>query len=198
MASAIGSYGCLALRYTFRIPSRRKPSSQSILIRPLHATALCRADAPKKLNAEPYSFDRSKLDSQDREQYDLLSREEKVQYEESAKAYHDHMNSREVESALNSEVSQALYETSREQPDDEIKLPRFKGGFFAMGEENPRDVGEDEEFEGDDITSLGHGELEQHREMREYARIAAWEMPMLSSAFELHFSHTWSSTNIFI
>lgn len=43
------------------------------------------------------------------------------------------------------------------------------------------DYGEEDEFEEDDISSLGHGELEQHREMRDYARIAAWEMPLLSS-----------------
>ena len=32
----------------------------------------------------------------------------------------------------------------------------------------------------DDMPSLAHGELEQHREMRHYARLAAWEMPLLS------------------
>ena len=50
-------------------------------------------------------------------------------------------------------------------------------GFWAEGEE---DGGPDEDFYGDDITSTGHGELEQHRELREYARLAAWELPLLS------------------
>lgn len=44
------------------------------------------------------------------------------------------------------------------------------------------EVGEDE-FEEDDILSMGHGKLEEHRELREYARIAIWEMPLLSSKF---------------
>lgn len=95
---------------------------------------------------------------------------------------HDHMTSPEVESELQGEVSQAAYETSEEAPQTGSTVQRIKPGFFAMGESEEQDSGEDEEFEGDDITSLGHGELEQHREMRHYARIAAWEMPLLSSS----------------
>ncbi|KAK4150716.1 mitochondrial ribosomal subunit protein-domain-containing protein [Chaetomidium leptoderma] len=41
------------------------------------------------------------------------------------------------------------------------------------------EVGEDD-FEEDDIMALGHAKLEEHREFREYARIAVWEMPLLS------------------
>ena len=58
---------------------------------------------------------------------------------------------------------------------------RFQPGLMALGEDDEEEEGEDEIFEGDDMTSLGHGHLEQHREIREYARIAAWEMPLLSS-----------------
>jgi hypothetical protein len=57
---------------------------------------------------------------------------------------------------------------------------REKPGFFNYGEVN-RDVGEDEEFEGDDLSAAGHAEVDQHRELREYARLAAWELPLLNS-----------------
>ncbi|KAF2116134.1 mitochondrial ribosomal subunit protein-domain-containing protein [Lophiotrema nucula] len=50
-------------------------------------------------------------------------------------------------------------------------------GFWAEGEP---ELGPDEDYYGDDLTSLGHGELEQHRELREYARLAAWELPLLN------------------
>jgi small subunit ribosomal protein S35 len=40
--------------------------------------------------------------------------------------------------------------------------------------------GEDD-FEEDDMLAMGHAKLEEHREFREYARIAVWEMPLLSS-----------------
>lgn len=94
---------------------------------------------------------------------------------------HDHMTSPKVESELQGEVSQAVYETAEEVPKGESTVDRIKPGFFAMGELEEQESGEDEEFSEDDITSLAHGELEQHREMRHYARIAAWEMPLLSS-----------------
>lgn len=42
------------------------------------------------------------------------------------------------------------------------------------------ELGEDD-FEEDDMMAMGHGKLEEHREFREYARIAVWEMPLLSS-----------------
>jgi small subunit ribosomal protein S35 len=42
------------------------------------------------------------------------------------------------------------------------------------------EIGEDD-FEEDDMMALGHAKLEEHREFREYARLAVWEMPLLSS-----------------
>ena len=54
--------------------------------------------------------------------------------------------------------------------------------FLNIGEQDPVDGFRDyDESEDADLTVLGHGELERHREMRHYARLAAWEMPMLSS-----------------
>lgn len=54
--------------------------------------------------------------------------------------------------------------------------------FLNMGEDEAIDgFPEFEEDDEDDIPTLAHGELEHHREMRHYARLAAWEMPMLSS-----------------
>ncbi|KAI1380814.1 mitochondrial ribosomal protein [Hypoxylon crocopeplum] len=38
----------------------------------------------------------------------------------------------------------------------------------------------EDEFDEDDIMSMAHGKLEEFREYREYARITAWEMPLLS------------------
>ncbi|KAK4214642.1 mitochondrial ribosomal subunit protein-domain-containing protein [Rhypophila decipiens] len=41
------------------------------------------------------------------------------------------------------------------------------------------EIGEDD-FEEDDMLSIGHAKLDEHRDAREYARIAVWEMPLLS------------------
>lgn len=72
----------------------------------------------------------------------------------------------------------------------DIKHPPFslpepkrkkKDTFLNLGEEEPWESEEMMEDDEDDITSIGHGELERHREMRHYSRLIAWEMPMLSS-----------------
>ncbi|KAK4229333.1 mitochondrial ribosomal subunit protein-domain-containing protein [Podospora fimiseda] len=55
--------------------------------------------------------------------------------------------------------------------------------FWNEEEQDPDyitdEAGEDD-FEEDDIMAMGHGKLEEHREFREYARIAVWEMPLLA------------------
>lgn len=63
------------------------------------------------------------------------------------------------------------------------RTKKLKNTFLNMGDPEPF---EDEDFEVEsntfeDIGTLAHGELEHHREMRHYARLAAWEMPLLSS-----------------
>ena len=52
-----------------------------------------------------------------------------------------------------------------------------------MGEEEPFEEDDMEDDLNVDLSSLAHGELEHHREMRHYARLAAWEMPLLASMF---------------
>lgn len=68
-------------------------------------------------------------------------------------------------------------------PDLPVSRKKLKETFLNMGEVEPFEDGGFMEDEEDDISSLAHGELEQHREWRHYARLAAWEMPLLSSMF---------------
>ncbi|KAF2744706.1 hypothetical protein M011DRAFT_408065, partial [Sporormia fimetaria CBS 119925] len=63
--------------------------------------------------------------------------------------------------------------TDRPRPDP----PGQKPGFWAEGQE---ELGPDEDYYGDDITSHGHGLLEEQRDLREYARMIAWELPLLN------------------
>jgi small subunit ribosomal protein S35 len=68
----------------------------------------------------------------------------------------------------------------------ELRRPvRAKKQSFWNAEEVDTDlitdeIGEDD-FEEDDMMAMGHAKLEEHREFREYARVAVWEMPLLSS-----------------
>ncbi|KAI0833194.1 mitochondrial ribosomal protein [Hypoxylon sp. FL0890] len=55
--------------------------------------------------------------------------------------------------------------------------------FWHEEEDDPdliTDERNEDEFDEDDIMGMAHGKLEEFREYREYARIAAWEMPLLS------------------
>lgn len=188
MAATISRLGFIALRHTSRIPVRRQCTPLPALHRQFHISPFRHAEedfeedsSPSKPTRAPYKFSLDDLAADERAAYNSLSPEERKQWEEESKQIHDHMSSPEVEQELASTVALAAHEFSEESPHVAVNIPRIKPGLMAMGELEEQDSGEDEEFEGDDITSLGHGELEQHREMREYARIAAWEMPLLSS-----------------
>ncbi|KAM0335842.1 hypothetical protein ACHAQA_000892 [Verticillium albo-atrum] len=61
-----------------------------------------------------------------------------------------------------------------------IRQPPHNRAGIWYDEFDPEPVSEDVEFDEDDITSLAHGKLDEIREHRHYARIAAWEMPLLS------------------
>ena len=65
----------------------------------------------------------------------------------------------------------------RDLTDIEPDIPAVPG-FFADGEPGVDHL-DDEDWDWDDISSSAHGELEQVREVREFYRIAAWDMPML-------------------
>lgn len=175
---AIHRSGCLAHRYTSQIPSRRKlaVSTGSSANRLLTAKSSDDNGPPR-----PFVFDVASLSPEARNHYNYLSPRERADYEKASQSLDKLMTSPELESKLKGVVGEAIHEVVTQVRTPKIQPPRLKPGLFSMGEEDPIVTGEDEEFEGDDITSLAHGDLEQHREMREYARIAAWEMPLLSS-----------------
>jgi small subunit ribosomal protein S35 len=77
-------------------------------------------------------------------------------------------------------------ETDEDFDIEEEDKRKAASGFWAEGEE---EMGPDEDYYGDDLTSHGHGELQQHRELREYARLIAWELPLLSRTF----THSYTS-----
>ena len=102
-----------------------------------------------------------------------------------AKAEVDDQPDLNLDSLMKTEVDELpddLRMTVQRMEREELtKKVREKRGFWNEGEPN---MGEDEVFQGDDLSSMGHGELEQHREIREYARYAAWEMPLLTKLWK--------------
>lgn len=199
MAASLSRLSSIALRHsrpihTRQIPCRRKPTLSKAPSRFFRTTPLRRTDEDDEDDEDDegetayrppppadFKFDYSSLDPDEKAFYDVLSPDEKLDYQSDAAAIHAHMTSPAVESELAAEVSQLAQEALQGAPRDNPVPERIKPGLFAMGEEDEQGSGEDGEFKGDDISSLAHGELEQHREMREMARVAAWEMPLLSS-----------------
>ncbi|KAL8675388.1 MAG: hypothetical protein Q9168_000219 [Polycauliona sp. 1 TL-2023] len=196
MAVPFSRLGFATLRYSCRIQCRRKEWLSRSSRRCFNSTPSFLASSdeqdhsgPRNVPKEPYNFNYDHLVPADRHQYDLLSPEEKKKFRDDERAAYNHLTSSEMESELQGMVSQAVYDISREAPRQRDVSRYITPGLMAMGEVDEQDSGEDEDFEGDDITSIAHGELEQHREIREYARIAAWEMPMLTNK-PLRFRYT--------
>jgi small subunit ribosomal protein S35 len=79
---------------------------------------------------------------------------------------------------LKAEIRGLAAEQALEAPPRKKKL---KQTFLNLGDPEPWEEENLMTDDQDDMTPLGHGELEKHREMRHYARLAAWEMPLLSS-----------------
>ncbi|KAL8970685.1 MAG: hypothetical protein Q9183_001395 [Haloplaca sp. 2 TL-2023] len=189
MAAAFNRLGLATLSHSRRIQCRRKPWTSFVPHHPFHSSQIYRASKEEEREDSPdsakraYAFEYDRLDPQVRHHYDLLSPQEKLQYQDEDKQAYEHMTSSDIESQLQGEVSQAAYDVSQETPRERVPIEKIVPGLMAMGEIDEQDSGEDDDFEGDDITSTAHGELEQHREIRDYARIAAWEMPMLSSMY---------------
>ncbi|EAS35196.1 37S ribosomal protein Rsm24 [Coccidioides immitis RS] len=90
------------------------------------------------------------------------------------------------DSALNAQmlrdIDRDVNEIERQMP-LHFETPKTKIGFWGEDEEDEwsRTEDDDDDFKDDAITSMAHAELEQHRELREYARIIAWDMPSLSA-----------------
>lgn len=198
MAPSFNRLGFAVLRHSNRIRCRRKQRIGLVAYRPLHSTPIYRTPAndddgahPPKAPQELNGSSHGNFDPRARQQYDLLSPEERAQYQKEEQAAYEHLSSPAMESEMQGLVNQAVYDINKETPRDREPPEKITPGLMAMGEVDEQGSGEDDEFDGDDITSVAHGELEQHREIRDYARIAAWEMPMLSSRSRLsHLSTT--------
>ena len=92
----------------------------------------------------------------------------------------------EDNSSVDAMVTQMDREMEKEAPMDWPKPVRLKGpevGLWAEDEEDEFGQVEDADDDVDDsmMTAVAENELELHREIRQYTRAAAWDMPLLTS-----------------
>ena len=94
------------------------------------------------------------------------------------------LEDKEYQFSLNKEEGDISNLYGQEELVDRRLKPRpsakLRNTFMNMGED---ELVEEEEDNSPGISTLGHGELEAHREKRHYARLAAWEMPLLASEY---------------
>ncbi|KAI5292800.1 28S ribosomal protein S35, mitochondrial [Ascosphaera acerosa] len=117
------------------------------------------------------------------EEYNTLTPEQRKEFAANMDKALDVLRSSDETSEALAAMERDLFELEREV-DYPTSLPRARPeGFWAEDEEDEfaraaKDG--DDHFNDDDITTMAHTELDAHRDVRHYARIAAWEMPLLS------------------
>ncbi|KAF3388494.1 37S ribosomal protein S24 [Penicillium rolfsii] len=141
---------------------------------------------PKELKAEDYppvpEYSPDLLTKEERSMYDMLSPEERAAFDAENQRIVADFNDLEKRAAAFAEIQKSVDQIDK-QEDIRFEDIRSKTrGFWAEddGDEMAQVEDGDEDIQDDEITSMAHAEMELHREMREYARIAAWDMPMLS------------------
>jgi len=127
------------------------------------------------------------LSKEARSMYDMMSPEERAAFDSENRRIVADFNDVSKRTAVFAELEKMSNQIDREE-DMRFEDIRTKSrGFWAEDEDDEFALVEDgdEEINDDEITSMAHASMEVHREMREYARIAAWDMPMLSSMINL-------------
>ena len=130
----------------------------------------------------------SDMDPEQRADFEQLSKEDQAAQLANINALREQLASPEVQAQIDAEVDIAARELERQAPRKFVvntKRPPAKVGFWADDEEDEfaQQEDDDDDVSDEDLTSIALGELELHREMREYARIVAWDMPLLTSTF---------------
>lgn len=115
----------------------------------------------------------------------MMSAEERTEFDAENRRLVAEFNDVDKRRAKFAQLDETFRKLERDEP-FRLEAPLTKAkGFWAEDDEDEFAQVEDgdEDVEDDEISSMAHAEMELHREMRQYARIAAWDMPMLSSKF---------------
>lgn len=142
---------------------------------------------------KPTPFDHwADQDAADEEMYKLKSPQEiaKMIYREDIDG--EFRGRLGLESILdNAEANQAVRDAHKEMIESTraLRIPIIpkKTAFWDDQEPDPDLVTNDDSdiFDENDMTDIAHAKLEEIREQRAYARTIVWEMPLLSSKYQL-------------
>jgi small subunit ribosomal protein S35 len=199
MASHMRHLSRSLLQIGRRIPAKRKCIQQWHCPQPqcraFSRTTLQFADEDENLKpavppSTPAQLDNEVFTVEDmnpemRADYEQLSKEEQAQALQDINRTINTMPSPEEEAELERQMKAAIREINQQIPEeyDNTPLSPREIGFWADDEDDEfaQVPDDDDEFDEADISTIAHSDLELHREMREYQRIVAWEMPLLNS-----------------
>lgn len=125
----------------------------------------------------------------ERAEYETLPQEKQEEYLGLRNHYIAMLEEPEEDSpSIDNMVTQIDRQIEKEAPIDWVKPTRLKPaevGFWAEDEEDEFGQVEDADDDVDDsmMTAVAENELELHREVRQYTRAAAWDMPLLTSTY---------------
>lgn len=134
---------------------------------------------------KPYTL--SDLSPAERADYEQLSKHDQTQYMKLQNHFKALFESSDSQTELESLADQADREIEREGGPSvalEFSTARAKGaevGYWAEDEDDEFGQMEDadNEWSEEHITTVAESELDLHRDIREYTRIAAWDLPLL-------------------
>lgn len=127
------------------------------------------------------------LDPEDRAHYETLSKSEQTEYLAIQNHLKAVMEGEDMAQLSDEEAYRVSKEIDRDPASESLRFVEFRDinkinqGYWAEDEEDEFGQVEDDDDEVSDdmITSIAESELEVNREVREYTRIAAWDLPML-------------------
>lgn len=132
---------------------------------------------------KPYTA--ADLDPHERANYEVLSKEEQNRYLAIQNHFKAITESEELTAVSEEEAEIFAKEIERSEsvPNlvEERNINKIRAGLWQTDEDD--EFGQNEDADDDDsedlITSVAESEMEVHREIREYTRIAAWDLPLL-------------------
>lgn len=133
--------------------------------------------------AKPYTV--ADLDPYERASYEMLSKEEQSRFLAIQNHFKAVTESEEIESLTEEQAEVVAKEVDRSgivpNPTESRNLNALRQGMWQEDEDDEfgqTEDGDDDASE-DLITSVAESEMEVQREIREYTRIAAWDLPLL-------------------
>lgn len=128
------------------------------------------------------------LDAEERADYETMSKKDQARYLAVQNHIKAVMESGEMADVTEDMATRVAFQINREGTNPEFREERdvlsMRDEFWYEDDDEFTQVPDaDDEIDDSYITSIAESELEVHREIREYQRIAAWDLPLLGREY---------------